>query len=121
MGIPNFKTFILDNPNTKKFEKSNTAREVYEYLCKPQNINKMKIATDNGRAALFGVLNGLENKFGSVKGDFDFKDKFVRCTVGRMVMEIICSCGYETTGKKDENLKGKHFSAAEKYKYKLKR
>ncbi len=121
MGIPDFKTFISHNPNTKKFERSNKAREVYEYLREPQNIDKMKIAIDNGRAALFGVLNSLENKFGSAKGDFDFNIEFVRCTVGRMVSEIICNCGYETTGNKDKNLKGKYFSTAEKYKYRLKK
>ncbi|VYT62157.1 hypothetical protein [Clostridium tertium] len=77
----------------------------------------MKIASDNGRSALFGVINNLENKFGSAKGSFDFNDRFVRSTVGKMIREIMINCGYEITGIKDEDLNCKYFSKAEKYKW----
>ena len=100
MCIPSFDEFIANNPKYKKFADSVNARNVYNYLKVPDNIEKMISSNNNGRPALYGVQAYIETNFSGVS-DFDFTEGFVKQCVGSMVREILEPLGYKTFLQRD--------------------
>lgn len=100
MCIPSFDEFIANNPKYKKFEGSLNARNVYDYLKVPENIEKMISSNNNGKPALYGVQADIEVKFAGFS-DFDFNVGFVKQCVGSMVRDIIEPLGFKTLLQRD--------------------
>jgi len=100
MCTPSFDEFIAKNPKYKKFVNSVNARNVYEYLEVPDNIEKMIASNNNGRPALYGVQAYIELNFVEF-ADFDFNVGFVKQCVGSMVRDIIAPLGYRPLLQRD--------------------
>ncbi|WML50225.1 hypothetical protein RCG23_10700 [Neobacillus sp. PS3-34] len=98
--FPTFNDFIDAYPKYQKFSNSLIARDVYGFLSHINNIYRMITANNNGKNALYGVLNDLESRFGG-KSDFDFLDGFVKQCVGTMIKFILLQFGYEKNIQKD--------------------
>jgi hypothetical protein len=92
--LPTFDDFIKAYPKYKGFSTSPTARDIYGFIINVNNINRMMISNDNGKNALFGILNDLESLYNG-KRDFDFSEGFVKQCVGSMIKFILFQFGYE--------------------------
>jgi hypothetical protein len=100
MRFPYFYKFIEEYTRFKKYLDSPTANEVYEFLSELENIQKLIIANENGKPALFGCLSVLEERFGE-KEDFNFNEYFPKQCVGMMVKFILGQFGYISTVQRD--------------------
>lgn len=71
------------------------ARDVFDFLSQPENINQMIVMSDHGLPALGGVVKTLESKFANA-ANFSLSEKEHRKDVGAMVKRILVEFGYET-------------------------
>lgn len=117
-----FEEFIEKNTTYKKFGKNKeaeTAKSLFNFMSKPENIDKMLLANDNGRPALEGILSEVEKNFNNE--DFDIEnDNFTRQFIGVMVRDIINDFGYivdRTELSRQKNIKSKFITSATHYKY----
>lgn len=74
------------------------ARDVFDFLSQPENINQMIVMSDLGLPALGGVVKTLESKFANA-ANFSLSEKEHRKDVGAMVKRILGEFGYETFEK----------------------
>lgn len=100
MSILSFDDFIIENPKYKKFDSSSNAKRVYEFLCIPDNIEKMIAANDNEKPALYGVQSALESSFAGFS-DFDLNEGFVKQCVGSMVKTVLEPFGFKPHLQRD--------------------
>jgi len=112
-----FDDFFSGNSKYKKFLTSKSARDIFRFLSKPENIQKMIDANDRGKPALYGCLKDLEQNFSSC-ADFDFNEGFVKQCVGAMVKFILEPFGYSPALQKDMP-KGKYkfFTSGTNYRF----
>lgn len=121
MIVMDFEEFIEKNSMYKKFgknEAAKTAKSLFNFMSKPENIDKMLMANDNGRPALEGILSEIEENFNNK--DFDIEnDNFTRQFIGVMVRDIIKDFGYivdRTELSRQKNIKSKFITSATHYK-----
>jgi hypothetical protein len=98
--FPTIEDFLDSYPRYNQYVSSVTAMSVFDFLSEVENINRMLTANNNGKNALFGVLNDLELNFKD-NSDFNFMDGFVKQCVGTMVKFILYQFGYESHIQKD--------------------
>lgn len=100
MCILTFNEFIIKNPKYKKFLLSKNAKQLFDYLRLPDNIDKMIAANNNGKPALYGVQSYIEKNFAGYQ-DFDFNEGFVKQCVGSMVRDILAPLGFAPVLQRD--------------------
>ena len=79
------------------------ARDVFDFLSQPENINQMIVMSDLGLPALGGVVKTLESKFANA-ANFSLSEKEHRKDVGAMVKRILGEFGYKTFEKNSKPL-----------------
>lgn len=99
MAVEGFREFMASHERYRKYEGSNGAAKVYEFLKKEENIEKMIKANNEGKPALYGVQSYLETNFVGMK-DFDLSEGYVRTCIGTMVKDVLAPLGYSTNVEK---------------------
>lgn len=112
-----FEEFIKEYPKYKSISKNSVSKEVFNFFCDIENINKMILANNNDKPALAGCIYDLENKFGTNK-EFDFQNVHVKHSIGAMVKFILEPFGYESLKpKRMPSKQTNFFSSAMVYKF----
>jgi len=113
-----YKDFFQEPENRKyiKYENIKEVENVYNFMCKPERIDKMIMASNQNRPALEGIIEDIELAFPRVP-NFDIQnDYFLRKALGSMVKHIISDFGYEINIQKDIS-KGSYIKSATHYKF----
>lgn len=101
-----FDAFFAATKIYNKYINSTEAMAVFNFLKLEGSKNKMIESTKNGRPALEGVVEDLENIFKNNQ-KFDFNKDEVKQCIGKMVNEIMADYGY--VPDEDMQLKGTIF------------
>ena len=92
------------------------AQNVFDFLCKPENIYSMIVFSDLKLPAISGIVSHIEQNFANAP-QFPLDDYKNRQTVGRMAKFILSHFGYEPiVGGLDERAKLRNFSNANMFK-----
>lgn len=95
---------------------NNDAKNVFDFLCRPENIYSMIIFTNLKLPAISGIVKDLENIFANAPL-FSLTDHKNRQIVGRMAKFILSHFGYAPiVGGLDERAKLRNFSEAKLFK-----
>lgn len=88
------------------------AQNIFDFLCKPENIHNMIVFSDLKLPAISGIVSQIEEKFANAS-QFPLDDYRNRQTVGRMAKFVLGHFGYEPiAGGLDERAKLRNFSNA---------
>lgn len=113
-----FKDFLLEPENRKyqKYEDNKEVESVYNFMKRPEIIDKMILSTENNRPALEGIIIDIENNFPK-SPEFDIENDYtLRKALGSMIKNIISEFGYEVDRQKEIS-KGSYIKSATYYKY----
>lgn len=95
-----YDRFYMWYPKYKRYYDNNTAKSLYDFMSRAENIEKMLVANDEyAKPALAGVLSDIEKDFHDPVS-FDLSENVLKQFVGSMVREIIFDFGYEIDRQK---------------------
>lgn len=108
-----FEEFLKYTKVSGRVKDNAVAELVFKYLCEPENIYKMCLASDMKLPVLTHIVKELEDKY---SGDpmFDLEKPVNRQTVGVMIKFILQYMGYAPSNAGDRNLR--NFSRARIFK-----
>ncbi|WP_041225783.1 hypothetical protein [Dehalobacter sp. CF] len=113
-----YKDFFQEPENRKyiKYENVSEVEDVFNFMCKPESIDKMIMSCGQNRPALEGIIEDIELNF-PISTNFDIdKDYTLRKALGSMIKYIISDFGYEVNIQKDIS-KGSHIKSATHYNF----
>lgn len=114
----NYQDFFKEPENRKyvKFENNREVENVFNFMTKPEIIDKMIMASEQKRPALEGIIQDIEAIF-PLSPDFNLKEDYtLRKALGSMVKYIISDFGYEVNIQKDIS-KGTYIKSATHYSF----
>ena len=114
--VMNYKDFFQEPENRKyiKYENNSEVESVFNFMCKPESIDKMQMSCGQNRPALEGIIEDIELNF-PISSNFDIeKDYTLRKALGSMIKYILSDFGYEVNIQKDIS-KGSYIKSATHY------
>ena len=111
-----YKDFFQEPENKKynRYESNSTVEAVFNFMAKPESIDRMIAACEQKRPALEGIIESIEGEFPS-NVNFDLeKDYTLRKAMGSMVKYILADFGYEVNIQKNIS-KGHYIKSATHY------
>ncbi|MBC9783525.1 hypothetical protein H1S01_03235 [Heliobacterium chlorum] len=80
-------------PKYKKFKDNPTVKKIYEFLSEPESIDKMISACENGKPALSGIVQKLEEQFAN-DPYLTLSNNTVKQLIGSLIKEVLYDFGY---------------------------
>lgn len=112
---------IFTRNSSVEMQNNVDAMNVFDFLCEPESINSMIVATKLGLPAIAGVAKEIEQKFGNAT-NFPMNNDTNRQTVGRMIKFILEQFAYDPIpdshnkkGQLKSFLKTEYFSSGSIY------
>lgn len=106
----------IENKKYGKYKDNMTVKSVFEFISKPENIDKMIISTNQNRPALEGIIEDIEIMFPN-DSNFNIEtDYTLRKALGSIVKYVLLDFGYEVSCQKNIS-KGNYIKSATQYIY----